>query len=434
MNWREYYSEHLMTADEAVRLIHSGDRVVVSQGASLPDEILEAMARSCSEWKNTEIFHIMSLSGAPHCDPAVAGKLRFNSMFCSGPTRVAVNEGRADYTPAHFSDVPKLMYTTLKPRVAVVQLSVPDENGICSMGPSCDYMPAALANAEIVIGLINKQQRPTFGETDVPVTSLHAIVETDRVLPLLPSPKIGPVETAIGSYCASLIPDGACLQLGIGAIPDAVLMFLKDKKDLGIHSEMISDGVMKLMQEGVVNNSRKNIDKGVTVVTFLMGSTDLYDFCAGNPAVKMMPVDYTNDPKVVGQIDDMICINSCLQVDLSGQVNSESIGEKQFSGSGGQFDFVRGAALSNGGKAIMAMPSTAAKGKISRIVANLDLGAAVTTLRNDVDYIVTEYGIAHLKGHSLRQRARALINIAHPDFRADLIKVYEERFGESFEA
>jgi 4-hydroxybutyrate CoA-transferase len=283
--------------------------------------------------------------------------------------------------------------------------------------------------AKLVIAEANDRMPFIGGDNLIHVSQIHHIVETSRPILELPLPKIGEVEKAIGEHCAALIEDGSTLQLGIGAIPDAVLMFLKDKKDLGIHSEMFSDGLIDLVESGVVNGSQKSIHKGELVATFLMGSQRLYDFLDHNPMVKMHPVDYVNDPVVVMQNHKMVSINSCIEVDLMGQVASESIGLKQFSGTGGQVDFIRGVNMSKGGRSIIATPATASGGKRSRIVPFLAHGAAVTTLRNDVDTIVTEFGIAHLKGKTLRQRAQSLIAIAHPDFRAELTAEFDRRFN-----
>lgn len=284
----------------------------------------------------------------------------------------------------------------------------------------------------MVIAEVNDQMPRTLGDAFIHISQIDQIVETSYPIIELQPPRIGEVERAIGEHCARLIEDGATLQLGIGAIPDAVLLFLKDKKDLGIHSEMFSDGVVELVESGVINNSRKTLHPGKMVVTFLMGTRRLYDFVHDNPAVALYPVDYVNDPCVIMQNEKMVSINSCIQVDLMGQVVSDSIGLKQFSGVGGQVDYVRGAAMARGGKSIIAMPSTASKGSISRIVPLIDTGSAVTTSRNDVHYIVTEYGSADLRGKTLKERGRALIQIAHPDFRPQLIQEWEKRFNQDF--
>ena len=324
--------------------------------------------------------------------------------------------------------LPKLFKTTMPVDVALIQVTPPDEHGYCSLGVSVDYTKPAAEAAKTVIAQVNDRMPRTMGESFIHVTEIDCFVEHSAPIIELGAPKIGDVERAIGENCASLISDGDTLQLGIGAIPDAVLLFLKDKKDLGIHSEMFSDGVVELVEAGVVTNKKKTFHPGKMVVTFLMGSKKLYDFVNNNPTVEMYPVDYVNDPVVIMKNDNIVSINSCVQADLMGQVCSESIGLTQISGVGGQVDFVRGAMMAKNGKSIIAMPSTAGKGKFSKIVPLLDEGAAVTTSRNDVDYIVTEYGIAALRGKTLRERAKALIQIAHPDFREGLALEYEKRF------
>ena len=313
--------------------------------------------------------------------------------------------------------------------VAMVMVTPPDENGMCSLGVSVDYTLEAVKQAKLVIAQVNPQMPWTGPYSLVSVKDLDCIVEHEAPIIELKPPKIGDIEKAIGEHCASLVPDGATLQLGIGAIPDAVLLFLKHKKDLGIHSEMFSDGVVDLYQKGVITGANKRLDKGKMVAAFLMGSKKLYDFVDDNPDVMMRTVDYVNNPAVICQNPKVVSINSCLQVDFNGQVNSESMGTKQFSGIGGQLDYVRGAAMCPDGKAILAMPSTAKHGEVSRIVPVFEPGTTVTTTRTDVHYIVTEYGVANLRAKSLRERARLLINIAHPKFRDQLWEAYYERYG-----
>ena len=375
---------------------------------------------------------MVALGMGAYCLPENAGHFRHNSLFVGGSTRKAVESGQGDFTPCFFFEIPRLFHTTLLVDVALVSVTPPTPEGKVSLGVSCDYTVEAVKSAKTVIAQVNPSMPYTYGSTELPVEDIDVFVEHDQPVIELPQGRIGDVEKAIGSNCATLIPDGATLQLGIGAIPDAVLLFLKDKKDLGIHSEMFSDGVVELAEAGVITNAKKTLKPGKFVVTFLMGTKRLYDFVNNNPNVEMQPVDYVNDPYVVAQNDDLISINSCVQIDLMGQVASESVGLKQISGTGGQVDFVRGASASKGGVSIMAFPSTAAKGTVSKIVPFLDHGTAVTTCRCDVDYAVTEYGIAHLKGETLRTRARNLIAIAHPDFRAPLIEEFEKRFHCAF--
>lgn len=405
---------------EAISHIKSGDRVVVGHCAGEPTVLLEELVKQKDRLQNVEIVHMVPMGKCEYCNDALIGHFRHNAMFAGGPSRNAINEGRADYTPVFFSEIPRLFKENILPvDVALIQVSTPNKDGYCSYGVSVDYTLAAAESAKLVIGEINKQMPRTNGSS-IHISKIDYAVETDRPLPELSPPTISETEEKIGSYVASLIPDGANLQLGIGAIPDAALRFLKDKKDLGIHTEMFSDGVVDLVNAGVVTNKYNNMNPGKLTACFLMGTKKLYDFVSNNPDVNMQPVDYTNKITVAGAVNKLISINSAIQVDLYGQVCSDTIGYKQFSGVGGQVDFVRAASLSVGGKSILAMPSTAKKGSVSRIVKILDEGACVTTSRNDVQYVVTEYGIADLRGKTLRQRAEALINIAHPDFRDQL--------------
>lgn len=327
--------------------------------------------------------------------------------------------------------MPKL-FRSIRVDVAIINVSVPDEHGYCSFGVSVDYIKAAAEEAKIVIAEVNDKMPRTIGDSFIHVSKIDYIVKTSNDIVELNPPKIGELERAIGENCAKLVEDESTLQLGIGAIPDAVLLFLKDKKNLGLHSEMISDGVVELIESGVITNEAKTLHRGRSVITFLMGTKKLYDYVDNNPNIIVYPVDYVNDPRVIAQNDKMVSINSCIQVDLMGQVAADTIGLTQFSGVGGQVDFIRGAAMSKGGKSIIAMPSTAGHGKFSRIVPMLDEGAAVTTSRNDIHYVVTEFGIAELKGKTLRDRARNLINIAHPNFREELISEWEKRFKMKF--
>ncbi len=427
MSWKTYYDEHLMTADAAVSRIQSGDRVVVAHACGEPSHLVEAMVAHADAYRDVEIVHMVAMGKGEYCKPEYQENFRHNGFFLGSSSRSAAEEGRADFTPSFFFEIPRLFSTTMPVDVAMVMVTPPDENGMCSLGVSVDYTKEAVKQAKLVIAQINPCMPWTGPHSLISVEEMDCIVEHEAPVIELAPPRIGEVEKAIGEHCASLIQDGSTLQLGIGAIPDAVLLFLKEKKDLGIHSEMFSDGVVELAEAGVINNAKKTLHPGKFVVAFLMGTKRLYEFVNHNPDVELRPVDYVNNPFVIAQNDNLVSINSCVQVDLMGQVASESIGYKQISGVGGQVDFVRGASASKGGISIMAMPSTA-KGKISKIVPLLDEGAAVTTSRNDVDYVVTEYGVAPLKGQTLRQRARNLIAIAHPDFREELKAEYERRF------
>ena len=428
MGWKEDYKSKLKTGEEAVKFIKSNDRVVLQHAVGEPMYLVDKMVENFKAYQDVEIVQLVSMGKSDFAKEEMKGHFKLNSLFLGGPTRECENSGRGNFTPSFFYQVPSLFVKTLPVDVALISVSLPDENGYCSLGVSCDYTMAAIDNAKLVIAQVNKYIPRTLGAAFVHVSEMDIIVEKDEPIKELGMPKIGDIEKAIGENCASLINDGDTLQLGIGAIPDAVLLFLKHKKDLGIHSEMISDGVVDLVNLGVINNKKKNLNRGKSIVSFLMGNKKLYDYIHNNPEVELHPVDYVNNPVVIAQNDNMISINSAIQVDLMGQVNSESIKGKQFSGTGGQVDFVRGATMSKGGKSIIALPSTAAKGTISKIVMNLDEGAVVTTGRNDVDYVVTEYGIAHLKGKTLRERAKLLISIAHPDFRNQLREQALERF------
>ncbi|WP_291559324.1 MULTISPECIES: acetyl-CoA hydrolase/transferase family protein [unclassified Clostridium] len=434
MDWRELYKEKVISESEAADKIKNGYRVVIGHAAGEPKAVIDAMVRDSDKFSNIEIVHMIGIGTGGYVKEEKEFNFKHNSLFAGSSTRNAIVDGRADFTPCFFSEIPKLFREEyLKVNVAIIQISTPDEHGFCSFGVSNDYTKPAAECADIVIAEINPNMPRTLGDSFIHVKDIDYIVEVNYPLIEIKPSEIGEVEKAIGKNCAELIEDGSTLQLGIGSIPDAVLLFLKDKKDLGIHSEMISDGVLELVESGVINNKKKTLHKDKMVVSFFMGTKKFYNFIDNNPMIEMHPVDYVNDPCIIGKNDNMVSINSCIQIDLMGQVAAESMGLKQFSGVGGQVDFVRGANISNGGKSIIAMPSTAAKGTISRIVPFLEEGTAVTTSRNDVHYVITEYGIAGLKGKSLKERARALINIAHPNFRAQLIKEWEKRFNKQFD-
>lgn len=432
MNWKEEYADKIVSVQEAVSHVQSGDRIVFSHACGEGQYLTDELVNQAERLENVEIVHMVAMGTAPYCQPGMEKHFRHNALFVGGSTRKAVEEGRADYTPCFFHEIPRLFTDGCLPvDVAFIQVSLPDERGYCSFGISVDYTQPAAQAAKLVIAQVNKNMPYTYGN-GIHLKDIDFIVEKDEPLIELPPPKIGETERKIGEYVASLIHDGDTLQLGIGAIPDAVLSFLGEKKNLGIHSEMFSDGVVDLARKGVITNTKKTINPGKFVSCFLMGTRKLYDFVDHNEDVLIEAVDYTNDPFVVAKIDNIISINSAIQVDLMGQTNSEMIGNRQFSGVGGQVDFVRGASRAKGGKAIIAMPATAAKGKISKIVPLLDEGSAVTTSRNDIDYVVTEFGIASLKGKTLRQRAKALIEIADPKFKASLMEEFEKRFHCSY--
>lgn len=433
MNWENLYQERLISAEEALRKIPNGGRVVSGHAAGEPSYLLTVMAEHKDWYKDVEICHMVSLGKNEYCQEDMEGHFRHNALFIGANTKNAVAQGRGDYTPCFFYEIPRLFKKNLPVDVALISVTPPDQNGKVSLGVSVDYTKAAVKNANIVIAQVNDQMPYTYGDSLLDVSEIDYFVEHSAPLPELKPAILGDVEKAIGLNCASLIHDGDTLQLGIGAIPDAVLLSLKDKKDLGIHSEMFSDGVVELVEAGIITNTKKELLPGKMVANFLMGTKRLYDFVDHNENVGMYPADFTNDPVVVAKNNRIVCINSSVQVDLTGQACSESVGLTQISGVGGQVDFIRGASMAEHGISILAFASTAAKGKISKIVPFLDEGAAITTSRNDIDYVITEYGVASLKGKTLRDRAKALIAITHPNFRTELATVYEERFHYKYE-
>ncbi|MDR3294277.1 MAG: 4-hydroxybutyrate CoA-transferase [Clostridiales Family XIII bacterium] len=436
MDWKEIYKSKLCTADEAVKNIHSGDTVLMGHCVGEPAALTDAMVANADRYENIEIRHMVSLGKGGYAAPGMEKHFRVNPMFASANIRAALAEGRADFSPAFFHEVPKLLREKkLTLDVLLCQVTPPDAYGYCNLGTSVDYTLQGTKTARTVIAQVNDQVPWTYGEGCVHVSELDHIVEANTPLFEVPPPEIGDVEKAIGEHCASLVEDGSTLQLGIGGIPDAVMLFLKNKKDLGVHSEMIADGTLALYESGVITNKMKSMNQGRMTVTFLMGTRKLYDFVHKNPAIEVKPVDYVNHPIIISQQYKMISINSAIQVDLQGQVNAEAMGLRQFSGVGGQVDFIRGVSMSEGGKAIIAMPSVTVKKdgtKISKIVPFLDHGAPITTSRNDIDYVVTEYGIAPMKGQSLRQRARNLIQISHPDAKDGLVEEFEKRFNDRY--
>jgi len=418
--WRDDYSRKVTSKEEAILNIKSGNRVVFGHAAGEPIVLADELVRQKDRLTNVEIVHMVPLRECQYCLPEMKQHFYHNSLFAGAGARQAIREGRADYTPVFFSEIPRLFRDNILPvDVALIQLSPPDENGYLSFGVSVDYTMQAAKSSKIVIAEVNKQMPRTYGAY-IHISEVDYIVETDRPLIEIPLPKITSIEENIGRNIASLVPDRANLQLGIGGIPDAALKFLTEKKDLGIHTEMFSDGVVELYEKGVVTNKCNNLNPGKFIATFLMGTKKLYQFVDNNPNVEMHPVDYTNNVMIAGKVNNLISINSALQVDLFGQVCADTLGYQQYSGVGGQVDFVRASSISPGGKSIIALPSTNKKNTISRIVSKLSEGTCVTTSRNDVHYVVTEYGIANLRGKTIRQRAEALINIAHPDFRDQL--------------
>lgn len=430
MDWKKEYEKRLVAAAEAIKSIHDNDKVVMAFGCSEPRAIVRAMRENYSNYNNVEIINMLLLGETPWVDEEVQGHFKYNSFFASGTNRKAIASGVADFTSCYLSEVPMVLREIIKPRVTVMSVTPPDEDGYVSLGANCDYIETTLAHCEVKIAQVNSYVPYTYGAARKHISEFDFFVECNEPIPEVPAPPLSDVEIQIGKNCASLINDGDCIQLGIGGIPNAICEELKCKKDLGLHSEMVGDGVVDLITSGVINNSKKNINQGKTILGFAFGTRKLFDFLNGNKDVEMTPMDYVNNPVVIAQHDNMVSVNSCLQVDLMGQVVSDTIGLNQFSGVGGQVDFVRGATMSKGGRSIMAMPSTAKGDTISKIVPKITDYSAVTTTRNDVNYVVTEYGIAQLKGKTMKERARALISIAHPNFRDELCEEFERRFNE----
>jgi acyl-CoA hydrolase len=401
--------------------------VFVHGGAATPTPLLQALARR-ADLRDIRLYHLHLEGQVPFAAPEHAGRFRSVSLFTSAPLRAAISQGRAEYLPVFLSDVPALFASgTIRLDAAIVQLSPPDRHGLCTLGVSVDAARAAVDAAPLVLAEINAQMPRTHGHGVVPLSRVNAWTESDRPLHQhAPEPRSAEVER-IGELVAGLVEDGACLQMGIGAIPDAVLARLHGKKDLGVHSEMFSDGLVDLVRAGAVTNRLKSVHPGRTVTSFVVGTRKVFDFVNDNPSVEFHPCDRTNDTAVIRKNRRTVAINSALQVDLSGQVCADSIGHRIYSGIGGQMDFIRGAALSHGGKAVIALPSTAAGGSISRIVPELSPGAGVVTTRGHVHWLVTEYGAVNLHGLTLGERAEALIGLAHPDFRQKLREQWKSR-------
>jgi 4-hydroxybutyrate CoA-transferase len=419
-DWKNEYQRKKTTAEKAARAVQSGDRIVFSHACGEPRILPGELVKRSGELREVQIVHMVPMGDGLYCRPEKAASFRHVSLFAGGPTREAIWEDRADYIPCHNSHIPSLLGTALPVDVAMVTVSPPDPAGFCSLGVSVDYTKKGVECARTVIAEVNPNMPRTHGDSFIHVSRIDHLVEVDLPIYELRKKKMTQVEEAIGKHAAELIEDESCLQLGIGGIPDAVLANLGHFRDLGIHSEMVADGVMDLVEKGVITGDRKTLHKGKIIVTFLMGSKKFYEWVHDNPMIEMHTVDYTNNPFLIAQNKKMISINSALEVDLLGQVCADSLGPRQFSGVGGQVDFIRGAKVSEGGKAIIALPSTAKDS--SRVVPVLKEGAAVTTSRNDVDYVVTEFGIAPLFGKTRRERMKALIQIAHPKFQGDLAR------------
>ncbi len=423
LDWRTRYPEKVRSPDAAVAVIASGDHIFLGSGAAEPQELVRALVARAQQVFGTEIVHILTLGIAPYVQPEWGENFRHNALFIGPNVRKAIAEGRADYTPIFLGEIPRLFETgRIALDVALIQVSPPDAHGYCSYGVSTDIVKPAAEAAQRVIAEVNSRMPRTLGDSFIHVDDIDLLVPVDYPIPEAPMGVPDEVAKRIGRHIADLVEDGATLQMGIGTIPDSVLYYLTDKKDLGVHTEMFSDGMVRLVELGVLTNMKKTLHKGKVVAAFCMGTQKLYDFVDNNPLIEFHPVSMTNDPYVISQNDKMVSINSALEVDLTGQVCADSLGPYFYSGIGGQVDFVRGAARSKGGRPIIALPSTAEDGTVSRISAELKAGAGVVTGRGDVHYVVTEWGVAYLHGRTIQKRALALISVAHPKFRPALIR------------
>ena len=421
MSFQELYKNRQRAAHEAVDCVRDGDRIIVPTGVGEPPSLLAALSERRREWRDVTVSQILAMRKYGYIDRETSAHVRHVALFFGGATRAGGQEGWIDFTPNYFSEVPSMIERGRIGSDVVLSMASPmDAHGYFSISLGTDYTMAAIAKARAVVLEVNPHVPFACGNCHVHVSQVCALVESEAPILEVGLPTIGPVQEAIGRHVADMIDDGATLQIGYGAIPDAVVMQLTGKNDLGVHTEMLGDGILSLIERGVVTNRRKTWMPGKSIATFALGSARLHRFMDRNPALEMHPVEFTNDPSLAARNDNLIAINATLQIDLLGQCGSESLGHAPYSGTGGQSDFVRAANRSRGGKAIIVLPSTAVGGTISRIVPVLAPGTHVSTSKNDVDYVVTEHGVAQLRGKSARQRAAALIAIAHPDFRAEL--------------
>lgn len=428
------FQRKFVSAAEAVSIVQSGDRVYIHPGCAVPEILVSAMVDRAPELRDVEVCHLLGVGDAAYVAPSMRGHFRHNAFFIGKNVRPAVCDGRADFTPIFLSEIPALLQSGKYPLdVAMIQVSPPDEHGYCSFGVGVECTKTATEVAKIVIAQINPNMPRTLGDSFIHINQIDYAVEVDVPLRELPqlegdeTPEELEVYRRIGAHVASLIEDGSTLQLGIGRIPDALVKFLGDRKHLGIHSEMVSDGILPLVRAGVITNQKKSLLPGKIVTSFVLGSHELFDFIDNNPQMEFRPTQFTNDPFTIARNRKMVAINSALEIDLTGQVCADSMGYKFYSGFGGQVDFIRGAAKSEGGKPVIALPSTAKGGTVSRITMHLREGAGVTTSRGDVHYVATEFGVVNLHGRTIRERAELLINIAHPDFRIELEEFARER-------
>ena len=424
MNWLDQYKKKVVSLEEAVSVVKSGDHIFISGNAATPTLLTNGLAKRRDQLRDVEVNHILMLGDDPLSKPGMEGHFRHNSLFVGPADRQAIQEGRSEYVPVHLSEIPGLFIDQVIPiDVALIHLSQPDEHGFMSFGVECAASKAAAENAKLVVAQVNERMPRTLGDVFIHVSRVHKVVECSEPLQTIKAAESSELERKIATHIANLVEDGATLQLGIGGIPDAVLALLEGKKDLGIHTEMVSDGVVKAIDRGIITNQKKTLHAGKVIATFVMGSHDLYEYVHNNPQFELHPCNYTNNPFIVSQNAKMVAINSAIEVDITGQVCSDSIGSRIYSGFGGQVDFIRGAGYSKGGKPIIALAATAKDGEMSRIVPQLKPGAGVVTTRADVHYVVTEFGVASLHGRNLRQRAEALIAIAHPKFHSELERV-----------
>ncbi len=432
LDWTSIYNSRVTTAEEAVKHVQNGSRIFLTGNVSVPQKVLAALVEYAPNLKDVEVCQALTVGPADYVKPELEGHLRVNTLFISGNVRKAVQEGRADFTPVLLSEFPLLFKRGILPvDVAMIHVSPPDEHGFCSLGVEVGLTKSPAESARIIIAEVNEQMPRTLGDSFIHVSRLHHIVPVNYPISEMPMTEDGNVEIVekIASHIAELIPDGATMQMGIGAIPDAVLKYLHSKKDLGVHSELFSDGVIELVESGVLTNARKTLHPGKIVAGFMLGTRRLYEWADDNPLIELHRTEYVNDPFVIAQNERMVAINSAIEVDLTGQVCADSIGPKLYSGVGGQLDFIYGASRSKDGVPIIALPSATQLrdgALVSRIACMLKQGAGVVTTRNHVRYVITEYGVADLYGKTIRQRARQLIGIAHPNFRAELEKQARE--------
>jgi len=434
-SWVSKYKEKLKTADEAVKVIKSGDSLVVQPGCAAPMELLRAMVKRKDELLGVKLYHILIVGDIPYLKPGMEKHFRHRAFFIGANSRKAINEGRADFIPIFLSEVTLLFKNEILPvDISLINVSPPDEHGFCSYGIDVGNIKTPTDKAKIVIAQVNPKMPRGLGNSFIHINKINYIVEHDEQL--LELPQVDPnasqdlidVYDSIGKNVADLVEDGSTLQMGIGAIPDSVMKYLRNKNDLGVHTEMFSDGMIELVDEGIITGDKKTLHRGKIIAGFVLGTRKSYDYIDNNPVFEFHPQEYVNDPFIIAKNEKMIAINSALEIDLTGQVCADSIGTKLFSGIGGQVDFIRGAAYSEGGKPIIALPSTTKDEKISRIVPTLKQGAGVVTSRGDVHYVVTEYGTAQLWGKSIKERVVELIRIAHPKFRDELTEFAKETY------